>query len=358
MTMTIARRNHLSVMLVFSILFSTFFLAATPPAEAGFFRAIAKIGRAVAVTAAAITGGVVGAVVGCVGGGPIGAIAGFTAGSFLAGTAMAGITSNAATSAVAGAAVGAINGMFGGPLGMIGGAIVGGVVGAAIGCVAEGCDNDCEPGNKGDKGDSGYINTPGQSEKSGVIAPAAAERTEIAESLPTEFPVDDSFLDDPVLPEIPEAETNPAEAGSTTYSDASEGTSEISIESLDLSNPEEMRISESVQFLVAKSSELDAQKDAVLADEAGSADYESALDEREEVADKLVERIIHEFENNNGKPGETYNQFKAEIENLPVEKRAAVRDIIESLKENAVLNQVNSVNANAYQNLAEELERM
>ncbi|MEW6709280.1 MAG: hypothetical protein AB1403_05590 [Candidatus Riflebacteria bacterium] len=119
-----------------------------------------------------------------------------------------------------------------------------------------------------------------------------------------------------------------------------------------------MRISESVQFLIAKSSELDAQKKAVLANEASSAQYESALDEREDVADKLTEKIRKEFEDNNGKPGETYNQFKAEIETLPVEKRAAVKDVIESLKENAVLNQANSVNSAAYKNLAEELERM
>ncbi|MEW6709281.1 MAG: hypothetical protein AB1403_05595, partial [Candidatus Riflebacteria bacterium] len=67
--------------------------------------------------------------------------------------------------------------------------------------------------------------------------PAPEERTETAESLPTELPADESAPEDPALPEIPEPETIAPEAGSTTYSDANEGSSVESVESLDLSNP-------------------------------------------------------------------------------------------------------------------------
>ena len=356
MTLSIGRNKHLSVLLVFSILFSMFFFAATPPAEAGLFRALAKIGRAVAVTATAITGGVVGAVVGCVGGGPVGALVGFTAGTILAGTAMAAISSNTGTSAVAGAAVGAVHGMLGGPLGIIGGALVGGIVGAAIGHVAENEDYGCGMDKKGGKEDSGFINVPDQAEKNGVIEPAPEERAEAPEALPADLPEADSTIEDPVLPEIPEQIV--PEAGSTTYSDASDGNSEESIDSLDISNPQEMGVEESVQFLVKRSEDLDVQRQAVLSNEASSVQYESMIDEREEVAKALAEKIIKEIEENNGRPGENYSQFKAKMESIPAGNRSAVKDVIEILRENAIHNRINSLNSASYQNLADELERM
>ena len=345
MTFTIARKNHISMLLAFSMLFSIFFLAATPPAEAGLFRALAKIGRAVAVTASAITGGVIGAVVGCVTGGPVGALAGFTAGAIIGGITMGALTSTTGTSAVTGAVIGAMHGACGGPLGMLAGAAIGGVVGAAIGCVAEGCcDDDCCHGGNGKKGTvvaSGYIKDSGKSE-------------EPAESLPTDIPAEEPLPQEPAreepvaeIPQTPETE----ETGATTYSDATE----VPAASND---PADMTVEASVQFLVMQAPELDSARTDALTNNTSSEEYESRLDQRELVADGLTSKLIAEIEANNGQPGEAFNQFKASLQKLEPEKRAALNDVIESVKDNVTHNQVNNPDSTSYQTLAAELNHI
>lgn len=354
MTFTMARKNNLSLLLAFSMLFSIFFLAAAPPAEAGLFRALAKIGRAVVVTASAVTGGVIGAVVGCVGGGPIGAMAGFAAGAALGGIAMGALTSTTGTSALTGAAIGALHGVCGGPLGMLAGAAIGGVAGAAIGCVAEGCCDDCccdyGDGKKGGVVATGYIEVSDKADDTATRDESGTfgdERTEPAESLPVEFPTEEPVAEEPTT-------SAAAEEGTTTFADAIDPNSG----EIDLLDPANMTVDASVQFLITQSEDLDSTRQAVLANGASGVQYEYLLDQRDLVADNLTQKLISEIEANNGRPGETFNQFKASIDQLTPEKRAAVNDIIEAVKDNATHNLNNNPDSSSYKTLSVELSRI
>lgn len=355
MTFTMARKNHISMLLAFSMLFSIFFLAATPPAEAGLFRALAKIGRAVVVTASAITGGVIGAVVGCVTAGPVGALAGFAAGAVIGGVAMGALTSTTGTSALTGAAIGAMHGACGGPLGMLAGAAIGGVVGAAIGCVAEGCCDDscCHYGNgkKGGVVASGYIKDSGKTVEGGFTATTEpAGREEPAESLPADIPEEPT----PVEPEVPAAPTG--DAG--TSAEAAPEESTTSGEEINIIDPADMGVEESVNYLIMQSEDLDHSRSEALAGTADSSLYESRIDQRELVADSLTSKLISEIEANNGQPGETFNQFKASIQKIEPQKRAALNDVIEAVKDNVTHNLNNNPGSSSYQTLAAELGRI
>ncbi|MGM0600490.1 MAG: glycine zipper family protein [Candidatus Rifleibacteriota bacterium] len=361
MTLTLGRRNQLSVLLVFSMMFSIFFLAATPPAEAGFFRTLGKIGRAVAVTTAAVAGGVVGATVGCIGGGPLGAVAGLTVGATLAGIATHGITSNAPTSALAGTAIGAL---VGGPAGMIGGAVIGGLIGGGIGYAADDENFGGGHGKKGGKNDTGYVNVPEQSPSQAPVETAA----------PLDDPFDDTASAFPEAPESemaaedvsePVAPLAPEEPAFDDVVPESEGTyteaTEISADDANYNygfsfqDPEAMSVDESVSFLISKSEELDRKRDAVLANEASPVQYESMLDQRNLVAETLSKRLIEEIQANNGKPGSEYNDFTSSLSKLGAQDRAAVQDIIETVKDSAVHSQVNNIEDSNYKSIADEL---
>lgn len=345
MTLTLDRRNHLSILLVFSMLFSIFILAATPPAEAGFFRTLGKIGRGIVVAAAAITGGVFGATVGCLGGGPVGAIAGLTMGATLAGIAMSGLTSNVGTSALTGASIGAL---IGGPAGMLGGAVVGGLVGGAIGYAA---DDDNFAGGHGKKGDhesSGHINLPDQT----------PDQTPGQRETPGQEASAESAL--PEAEEITTPETPAYEEADNTYSETTEDPADNTDNNNDLyfQDPENMSVDESVNYLISQSVELDRQRNAVLADEASPADYESMLDQRNLVAENLSQKLIAEIEANKGNPGSEYNQFTSRLSKLNDQNKAAVQDIIKTVKDSAVHCQLNSLEGNNYEDIANDLSAM
>ena len=164
---------------------------------------------------------------------------------------------------------------------------------------------------------------------------------------------------EPVSPLAPEEPTfdDVAPESEGTYTEATEISADDANYNYGFSfqDPETMSVDESVSFLISKSEELDRKRDAVLANEASSVQYESMLDQRNLVAENLSKRLIEEIQANNGKPGTEYNEFTSNLSKLSAQDRASVQDIIETVKDSAVHSHVSSIEDNNFQSIANEL---
>ena len=126
-------------------------------------------------------------------------------------------------------------------------------------------------------------------------------------------------------------------------------------------------ISDTVNFLLAASTDLDEMKADVVRNKKNDlsgelmtsmqSDYESVLQDRDDLSQLLFHTIVQDLENNKGAPGPKYNQFLSRVSSMSKQDRAKIRDVIQSLKDNALHN-VNNDEKSLYRSRYRELDRL